>query len=81
MNRNLISREPEVVHVIITGKNGRTVHRESLARVAYSSDSNFNRAIKTRFHNLQKEYPKQQYRIDLMLSHSQKPISLNSTST
>jgi hypothetical protein len=81
MTHNIYTREPAVVHVIVSGKSGRVVYHESIARKAYSSDSNFNRAIKTRFNNLQKEYPKDKYRIDLMLSHSQRPITLTSSST
>ena len=76
-----MNKEPIVVHVIVTDNTGLTIHKEAIAREDYSTDSNFNRAIKNKYTDYQKLYPRQLYRIEILLSHSRIPISLNSIST
>ncbi len=80
MSRDRNSNPNGVVHLIVTNKDGRTAHREIIERNAYSSEASYNRAVRNRYSKLEMEYPRYRYRIELVVSPSKNPISLNSTS-
>ena len=71
----------EIMHLAVTRRGGRTVHREHVSRSSFSSSSNYYRAVRNRRDQLVKKYPEQDYRVDMVLAHSVAPVAFSHTSS
>lgn len=75
------SDQPEVMHIVVTRKDGRVVRRVHVSRNGYKTPSSYYRAIRNTRDRLLEKYPKRHYRVDMVMSHSEQPISLESASS